>query len=294
MISVRVARPAAAVTVLLMLVPAAACASGPDLPKPFDRKIQVGFKTAAPGLSVQAEDGIYRGFEPSLVNAVLGSAGVKYSSAPVSATSWEDALKDGDTNRNGVDLVVADVSVTDGRKSDFDLAGPYLQTPLGALTQAAHPAVVQQQEDLIPLRVCTVAETTARSLVDEEVKPKVSVDGKSPQDCLGHLDDGSADVFVSDYLVLRGMAVNLKSNGQSPYVMTEGTFGKMQLLVAVLPKGHSEACEWLRVRLDTYMKSQAWVAGLRSYLGFGSDVSDDNLRQRFQPTTSSASGYCDA
>ncbi|MER7753807.1 transporter substrate-binding domain-containing protein [Kitasatospora sp. NPDC097643] len=294
MITGRPLRLLAAAVVLMQLALVAACSSGADLPAPFDGRVQVGFKTAMPGMAVQMTNGIFQGFEPKLVEKVLGDAGVKYSAVPVAATTWEDALVDGNTNHNGVDLVVADVSDTAERESKFDLAGPYLKTQLGALTSAAHPAVVKRQEDLVALRVCTVAKTTARALVDNEVKPKVSLDGQSPQDCLAALDGGTADVFVSDYLVLRGIAVNVKVNGQPPYAITEGKFGKVQFLVAALPKGHSAACQWLRSRLDTYMKSQAWVDGLRSSFSFEPQVTDDNLRQDFQPMTSAADNLCAA
>ncbi|MFC8451388.1 substrate-binding periplasmic protein [Kitasatospora sp. NPDC057223] len=284
--------PLLAVAVAVSLAPAAACSSGPDRPAPFDGRVQVGFKTAIPGMSVQNADGIFQGFEPRLVEKVLGDAGVKYSAVPVSAISWQDALVDGNTNHNGVDLVVADISVTDERRKKFDMAGPYLKTPLGALTSAAHPAAVRRQEDLVALRICTVAQTTARALVDNEIKPKVSLDGQSTQQCLDHLDDGSADVFVSDYLPLRGIAVNLQVDGRLPYAITDGKFGKVQLLAAALPKGHAEACTWLRSRLDTYMKSQEWVTELRSSFNFGPDVTDGNLRQDFQPVTSTSDNLC--
>lgn len=270
----------------------AACSSGPERPAPFDRTVRVGFKTAAPGMSVQDPNGIFQGFEPRLVAKVLGDAGVPYSSVPLSAQTWQDALPDGNTNHNGADVVVADISDTAEREQNFDLAGPYLKTPLGALTLAAHPVAVQRQEDLTPLRVCTIAKTTARALIDNEVKPKVSVDALFPDDCLKALNDGTADVFVSDYLVLRGMAVNVKVNGQAPYAMADGRFGKVQTLVAALPPGHTSACQWLRGRLDAYVKSQAWATELRSNFAFGPDVSDDNLRQDFQPLISASDNLC--
>ncbi|MEE1784569.1 transporter substrate-binding domain-containing protein [Streptomyces sp. SP17BM10] len=293
MIAVRRLRMlAVAVAVVLPLV-LVACSSGPVRPAPFDGTVRVGFKTAAPGMSVQDPNGIFRGFEPRLVAKVLGDAGVNYSSVPLSAQTWQDALLDGNTNHNGVDVVVADISDTADREQKFDLAGPYLKTPLGALLPAAASTIkVQRQEDLSGLRVCTIARTTARALIDNEVKPKVSVDALVPDDCLKALDDGTADVFVSDYLVLRGMAVNVKVNGQTPYVMAEGRFGRVQTLVAALPPGHTSACQWLRGRLDAYVKSQAWVTELRSNFNFGADVTDDNLRQEFQPLISVSDNLC--
>ncbi|MFF2041958.1 transporter substrate-binding domain-containing protein [Kitasatospora sp. NPDC058170] len=284
-----------AVAVVLSLAPAAACSSGPDRPAPFDRRIQIGFKSAMPGMSDQLSNGIFRGFEPRLVERVLGDAGVQYTSVLLAATTWEDALDDGNTNHNGVDLVVADISNTDERKGRFDLVGPYLKTRLGALMPAAHPTVVRRQEDLTPLRVCTVANTTARSLIEKEVKPRVPVDGQSHQQCLERLDDGSADVFVSDYLVMRGIALNLRTaEGKPRYAVAEGKFGKEQSLVAALPKGHGEACRWLRGRIGAYLNSQAWVDELRSSFSFGPDDTDANLRGEFQPVTSTADGLCDA
>ncbi|MEU8580233.1 substrate-binding periplasmic protein [Streptomyces abikoensis] len=273
----------------------AACSSGPGLPAPFDGTVQVGFKPTAPGMSeFLGTSGNFQGFEPKLVEHVLGDAGVEYNSVLVTAESWQDALGDGNTNHNRVDLVVADISDTAGREKGFDMAGPYLKTPQGALTSAAHPAVVKRQEDLAPLRICTVANTTSRALVDKEVKPRVRLDGHSPQDCLDDLNNGSADVFVSDYLVLRGIAMNKRENGKHPYALTEGKFGRMQYLMAVLPKGHTQACQWLRGRLDKYIKSSTWVAEMRSNFSFGTDETDGNLRQDFQPLISTADNLCTA
>ncbi|MEV7026915.1 transporter substrate-binding domain-containing protein [Kitasatospora sp. NPDC093558] len=288
--------PAAVAAVATLVLPLllAACSSGPDRPGPFDQTVRIGFKTAAPGMSVQDPNGIFQGFEPRMVAKVMGDAGVKYSSVPLSAQSWQDALLDGNTNHNGVDLVVADISDTAEREQKFDLVGPYLKTPLGALTLAAHPVTVQHQEDLSPLRVCTVAQTTARSFVDNEISPKPNqpIDAKYPDDCLNALNAGSVDAFVSDYLVLRGMAVNVKVNGQAPYVMADGRFGKVQTLVAALPPGHTSGCQWLRSRLDAYVNSSAWVTELRSNFNFGLDVSDVNLRDAFQPLISTSDNLC--
>ncbi|MFF4407494.1 substrate-binding periplasmic protein [Streptomyces sp. NPDC001404] len=284
-----------AAAAVLPLIAAAACSSKPDRPAPFNRTVQVGFKAAAPGMSdYQYADGIFQGFEPDLVGDVLGDAGVQHSRVLVTAESWQDALGDGNTNHNRVDLVVADISDTAGREKGFDMAGPYLMTPLGALTSAGHPVVVKRQEDLVALRVCTVAKTTPRAFVEIEVKPRVSRDGHSPQDCLQDLDNGSADVFVSDYLPLRGIAENKKVNGKRSYVITDGKFGKTQFLVAVLQKGHTRACQWLRSKLDKYVKSLKWVDNLRRNFNFGTDETDDNLRQDFQPLISTSDNRCAA
>ncbi|MFI0912560.1 hypothetical protein [Streptomyces abikoensis] len=68
----------------------------------------------------------------------------------------------------------------------------------------------------------------------------------------------------------------------------------MQSLMAVLQKGPTQACQWLRGKLDKYIKSSAWVDSLHMNFNFGTDETEGNLRQDFQSLISTADNLCAA
>ncbi|QKW19231.1 transporter substrate-binding domain-containing protein [Kitasatospora sp. NA04385] len=291
-----VPRPAVhlAAGLLLLGTAASGCSGGGDDP-PFDSlPVKVGFKTDRPGMSEFTDKGVYDGFEPHLTMKVLGSRKLDYTSLTVTTANWEDALTDGKANHNKVDLVVADVSERDSLKRDYDLAGPYLQTPLGVLLKAGDTRAVAKSEDLKPLRVCVTGGTTAEAQL-KDIGPRVTVTGTDLRECLARVDDDTADAVLSDYLVLQGVAANSGGGGQRAYrVARDAHIGKTQFLMMVLPKGHRKACELLRGAINDYLQDPDWMNALRTSFGFGPDFTDKELRDTFKPVTTSAGDRCSA
>ncbi|MFE1318497.1 transporter substrate-binding domain-containing protein [Kitasatospora phosalacinea] len=287
-------RPARLAVGLLLFATAASGCSG-DEPKPFDNlPVKVGFKTDRPGMSEFTDKGVYDGFEPHLTMKVLGSRKIDYTSLTVTTANWEDALTDGKANHNKVDLVVADISERDSLKQDYDLAGPYLQTPLGVLLKADDTRTVATSDDLKPLRVCVSPGTTAEAQL-RDIGPRVTVTGTNLKECLARVDDDTADAVLSDYLVLQGVAANSGSGGRRAYrVARDAHIGKTQFLMMVLPKGHRKACELLREAINDYLQDPDWMNALRSSFAFGPDFTDKELRDTFKPVTTSAGDRCSA
>lgn len=279
---------------LLLAATALGCSSGGD-PAPFESlPVKVGFKIDRPGMSDLTGQGTYDGFEPHLTMKVLGSRNLDYTSLTVTTANWQDALSDGKANHNKVDLVIADVSEREDLKQDFDLAGPYLQTPLGVLLKAGDTRTVAKAEDLKPLAVCVTEKTTAAATL-QEIGPRVTVTEAGLKECLARVDDGTADAVLSDYLVLQGVAVNSGSGGQRAYrVARDAHIGKTQYLMMVLPKGHRKACELLRSAINDYLQDPDWMNALRQNFGFGPDFTNDELRDTFKPVTTSVGNRCSA
>ncbi len=280
---------------LLLLTATAVGCSGDGSPSPFESlPVKVGFKIDRPGMSDLTDKGVYDGFEPHLTMRVLDSRKIDYTSLTVTTANWVDALNDGKANHNKVDLVVADISERDSLKQEFDLAGPYLQTPLGVLLKADDDRTVAKSEDLKPLRVCVSANTTASAQL-QDIGPRVTVTGADLKECLARVDDGTADAVLSDYLVLQGVAVNSGSGGRRAYrVARDAHIGKTQYLMMVLPKGHQKACTVLRQAINDYLQDPDWMIALRTYFGFGPEFTDKELRDTFKPVTTASGDRCSA
>ncbi|MFF2631087.1 substrate-binding periplasmic protein [Kitasatospora griseola] len=262
---------------------------------PFDSlPIKVGFKIGRPGMSDLTHNGSFDGFEPHVALKVLQeSLGRSYTSLTVTTANWKDALSDGKVNHNKVDLVIADISEQESLKTDYDLAGPYLQTPLGVLLKASDSTPIGKAEDLRPLAVCVQENTTAYATLQLNggLPPVVQPDLDA---CMARLNDGTAQAVLADYVVLQGIAVNSGTGTEHTYrVARDAHIGKAQQLMMVLPKGHQKACELLRKAIADYLQDTDWTTSLKQNLGLG-DFTNEEIRDTFRPVTTSVGNRCSA
>ncbi|MGW4380884.1 substrate-binding periplasmic protein [Kitasatospora sp. NPDC004531] len=288
-------RPVRLAACLLLLAAAAFGCSDDSKPDPFDSDpIKVGFKDGRPGMSVLTGKGNYDGFEPHVAQKVIQELLHRdFTSLPVTTANWKEALLDGNTNHNKVDLVIADISERADLKKDFDLAGPYLQTPLGVLLKASDTREIKKAEDLRPLAVCAQERTTAYdTLVDNGGRPPVT--GTDLNFCMDRLNDGSADAVLADYVVLQGIAINSGTGTSHAYRVPRNVhIGRPQYLMMMLPKGHRKACELLRQAIADYLKDTDWTTTLKQDLGLD-DFTNEEIRDTFQPITTSVGDRCSA
>ncbi|MFD8598714.1 transporter substrate-binding domain-containing protein [Kitasatospora sp. NPDC059646] len=288
-------RPARLAACLLLLSAAAFGCSEDSKPDPFDADpIKIGFKDGRPGMSVLTGKGDYVGFEPHVAQKVVqGLLHRDFTSLPVTTANWKEALLDGKTNHNKVDLVIADISEQDSLKNDFDLAGPYLQTPLGVLLKASDSREVNKAEDLRPLAVCAQEYTTAyNTLVANGGRPPVTATDLSG--CIDRLDDGTADAVLADFVVLQGIAVNSGTGTSHAYrVPRNARIGRPQYLMMMLPKGHRKACELLRQAIADYLNDTDWTTTLKENLGL-TDFTNEEINDTFHPVTTSVGDRCSA
>ncbi|MFD5566057.1 transporter substrate-binding domain-containing protein [Kitasatospora griseola] len=288
-------RPARLTACLLLLATAAFGCSDDSEPDPFDSDpIKIGFKDGRPGMSVLTGKGTYVGFEPHVAQKVVqGLLHRDFTSLPVTTADWQEALLDGKTNHNKVDLVIADISERDDLKKDFDLAGPYLQTPLGVLLKASDTREINKAEDLRPLAVCAQEKTTAYStLVNNGGRPPVTATDLTG--CMDRLNDGTAEAVLADYVVLQGIAINSGTGTAHAYrVPRNARIGRPQYLMMMLPKGHQKACELLRQAIADYLKDTDWTTTLKEDLGLD-DFTNKEINDIFQPVTTSVDDRCSA
>jgi len=279
----------------LLILAATAAGCGPhNPPDPFDSNpVKIGFKDGRPGMSDLTSKGNYDGFEPHVAQKVFGLLQRDFTSLPVTTDNWRDALLNGKTNHNKVDLVVADISERDELKHDFDMAGPYLQTWLGVLVKADNDEPIKKVEDLRSVPVCVQEKTTAyQTLQDADIKPPVTA--TDLKGCMDRIKDGTARAVLADYAVLQGIAVNSGTGTQHDYKVVRDTWiGRPQYLMMMLPKGHQKACELLRQAIADYLQDTDWTTTLKQDLGLD-DFTNEEIRNRFQPVTNATSDDCSA
>ncbi|MFD7641233.1 substrate-binding periplasmic protein [Kitasatospora sp. NPDC059795] len=280
---------------LLLATTLLGCGTDKNSAAPFDSMpIKVGFKGYRPGMSDLPRNSPFTGFEPHVALKVLQEAlGRDYTSVTVTTADWQDALGDGRINHNKVDLVIADISEQDGLKGKYDLAGPYLQTPLGVMLKTTDKTVITKAEDLRPLSVCVQEKTTAYATMQ--------LNGGTPpltepdlDTCKDRLNDGTVQAIVADYVVLQGIAVNSGTGTQHDYQVPRNVhIGKSQQLMMVLPKGHQKACEMLRKAISDYLQDIDWAASLKQYLHLD-EFTDKEIIDIFRPVTTSVGDRCSA
>ncbi|MFJ5924108.1 substrate-binding periplasmic protein [Kitasatospora sp. NPDC092948] len=296
------------VGLLLLAGTVAGCdTTGGTSAAPFDSiPIRVGFKDGRPGMSA-LNDGSWSGFEPHLAQRVLKDAlGRTYTSVPLGVGTWKGALSNDKANNNTVNLVIADIS--EGKDSEgYDLAGPYLLTPLGVLLKDKDQTPVKDMNDLAPLTVCAQKDTTAAHTLDES-HPQYSR-ATNLDECLKQLDRGTVRVVVADFVVLRGIAHNLRyptdpadpaapadpqDLGRPKYRAPRDVYlGRPQQLMAVLPPLHQQACKLLGRAIADYVQDTDWLTSVRTYAGLD-DFTDQEIINTFRPPTTQAKDTCAA
>ncbi|TLF72163.1 transporter substrate-binding domain-containing protein [Nonomuraea sp. KC401] len=285
-------------TAALLLVTACGSAAPPP---PLDADIvSVGVKLY-PGLS-PVNSHLPVGFEAQARNKILKHAGVQESApTPVWTSNWETAL----SNRK-VHMVMGMISDNDLRAAKFRLARSYLRTDIALLTLAdAEP--VHRVQDLAGKDICTVEGSTA----DETMKVLQNSAGlrltsvSTPENCIERVRNGDSFAYSTDRIILMGFTTQdenvSKETGKSFFRVPDLSMGRQQHISIALHKDHGEACRRLVSAIDTYVRSNDWLADLRGqlideYLRLAPGnphMTDDIVRKKFEPDTINADRCAD-
>lgn len=273
---------AASAVLALLVVELSGCHGGTsEEPLPKDHsKIFVGVKNNQPGLSqilqgeTQAE-----GFEPSLSEKLIPP--YESTQTMLNADTWQESLEDEDS-----DIAFSSISVNDVRKKEgFIFAGPYLKSPLGALALKGSKV---EPHTLHELNVCYVKGTTAATLVEGERKNDASI-GSIPKDttqgCLDALAD-SANVFLSDQVILIGLTEHPGEGRQTPYQLVDESSlpnASDQSYGIALRLKEKPLCRELSKRLDKVLRDpeNEWAKIFVSTVANGRSTVDE--ANKFKP-----------
>ncbi|MEO3800224.1 transporter substrate-binding domain-containing protein [Nonomuraea sp. B1E8] len=294
-------KPSRSISILaaaLLLVTACGAAAPPP---PLDADIvSVGVKLY-PGLS-PVNSHLPVGFEAQARSKILKHAGVRESApTPVWTSNWETALSNGK-----VHMVMGMISDSDLRAVKFRLARSYLRTDIGLLTLAdAEP--VHKVPDLVGKTICTVEGTTA----DETMKVLQNSTGlhltsvSTPETCVEKVRNKEAYAYSTDRIILMGFTTQSENvsreTGKSLFRVPDLPLGRQQHISIALHKDHGEACRRLVSAIDTYVRSNDWLADLRGqlideYLRLAPGnphLTDEQIREKFEPKTINADRCAD-
>jgi ABC-type amino acid transport substrate-binding protein len=250
--------------------------------------LDVGIKTYQPGLDwwpLGQDDP--DGFEWSMISSILGLLGYRIRPVQMTSDDWEQMLDSGI-----VSVAVGSISDTAQRQARYLMAGPYMDGELAALTLRASHISLQPDDPLRGQTVCYVKSirpdepTTAQmyiKLVSKTV-PFQTVTSTTTPGCLLDLEDRTATVFVSDAVILRGIAVH------SPSVYTSndlgGQFGEQQdyMIAFARTAAMSQLCTRVDRALAAYL-NQGWWTDFSNNLG-GTIADQEQIEEEYQPAAS--------
>ena len=154
-----------------------------------------------------------------------------------------------------VDLVVNVLSITDEKKDEIGIAGPYLLTRQGVLTRASGPSI-STLEDLHGRNICTVDGSTSELQLEtlEDLRLITLTRELGNSGCADRLRQNSVEVFSTDQLVLSAFAA--QSEGE--FTVSTFTFGSAEEYGIGYPKGDIDTCRSLRKAIREFVIENRW------------------------------------
>lgn len=209
-----------------------------------DKKtIRVGVFTDEPPFSVLKNDS-YEGFEIDLIKAIskdlFSGANANIEFVKLNSKDRVPLLE-----KNAVDMVVAQFTVTEERKKTIDFTMPYFSVNVGVLTRKADN--IKNFNDLIGKKILAKKGTTA----DEFFKSKniETINCESTTECVEMVKNGTGDGWAADNLTV--LAMPLIMDGLEVKIQSLGT---ADFLAIGVQKGNSDFLKFLNqemIKLST-------------------------------------------
>lgn len=219
--------------------------------------IRVGVKVDAPPFGFALGQGIYAGFEIDIIEAVareMGIASLTY--VPVTSSERVEAITSGK-----VDLVIANMTITQSRDQDVDYSVPYFQD--GQLLLVKGDSDIESYLDLVDKPVaCLEGSTSAKNL--SVVAPSAKqIMCKNNAEMLAALRSGKVQAITSDGVVLEGIRNKNKADG---FKVVGDHFSEEPLAIA-LPENQSDLRDALNVALQKLWETGEWHHIFEAWLG---------------------------
>lgn len=274
---------ASMVTALFVLAGVAACAEEKDpratvgslqakSPTLKDKKrLRIGVRGEVPFLYYVDGKGTRSGFEIEIAKALAAELGFpedRIDWVPIKILSERFSI----LQRNGADLVVANISMTRDREDLVNLAGPYLLVPQAVLVRRDRTRPLESINDLRAkgVRVCTVSSSTAeRSLKAKGIRTQ-PVDTNVA--CMQGMKKGQFDAFSTDLPVLAGLREDDRlKTGADTFDILEVAVADTEERIGVAVANEDEPLrQLLRYFLDRWQKQgegSPWLVAYDRTLG---------------------------
>ncbi|GAA3138267.1 hypothetical protein GCM10010466_31500 [Planomonospora alba] len=162
------------------------------------RTITIGYRGGLPGMALK-RSGAPSGFEIDVARRIAAELKV-----PADGVVFKDVgiRREEAVESGAVDLVVANLSITEGRRGRVAFAGPYYLAYRDVLVRKG--SGISSLEDLRGRRVCVAPGTTTTALIRDRGIAFEAVEADDMAECADRVADGTADAFPGDDLVVAG------------------------------------------------------------------------------------------
>ena len=180
---------------------------------------------------------------------------------------WEDASVS--ANRipfitdNKVDIVIATFSITDDRKKQIDMAGPYYVAGQDILIYKVDVPNIKGVDDLANRKVCAQSASTSLALLKTRVPKATFLELPGVAECVEALKDGRVDAVSTDDTLLAGFAEKFNA-----FALVGKPFSVENYGIG-LKKGDITFRNYLNDVIEVSFKDGSWKRAVESTIGTG-------------------------
>ena len=180
---------------------------------------------------------------------------------------WEDASVS--ANRipfitdNKVDLIIATFSITDDRKKQIDMAGPYYVAGQDILVYKVDLPNIKSVDDLNGRKVCAQSASTSLALLKTKVPKATFLELPGVAECVEALKDGRVDAASTDDTLLAGFAEKFNA-----FALVGKQFSVENYGIG-LKKGDTAMRNYLNDVIEASFKDGTWKKAAETTIGTG-------------------------
>ncbi len=164
---------------------------------------------------------------------------------------------------NKADIVIATFSITDSRKKDIDMAGPYFIAGQDIMAYKVELAGIKSVDDLNGRKVCAQSASTSLATLKARAPKASFIELPGVAECVEALKDGRVDAVSTDDALLAGFVEKFPAFGLMGKSFTLEKYG------IGLKKGDTAFRNFLNDAIEASYKDGSWKKAVESTLGTG-------------------------
>ena len=165
-----------------------------------------------------------------------------------------------------VDLTIATFSITDARKTQIDMAGPYYVAGQDILVYKVDLANIKGVDDLNGRKVCAQSASTSLALLKTKVPKATFLELPGVNECVEALKDGRVDAVSTDDTLLAGYVEKFPA-----FALVGKPFSTENYGIG-LKKGDTAFRNYLNDVIEASFKDGSWKKAVESTIGTGGIV----------------------
>jgi glutamate transport system substrate-binding protein len=227
-------------------------------------KIRIGIKQNVPLIGLKNPiTNAYSGFDVEIAKVIAkGIFGddknrIEWVDASVSANRIPFITD------NKADIVIATFSITDSRKKDIDMAGPYFIAGQDIMAYKVELGAIKSVDDLNGRKVCAQSGSTSLNTAKAKAPKANFIELPGVAECVEALKDGRVDAVSTDDALLAGFVEKFPAFGLMGKPFTQEKYG------IGLKKGDTAFRNLLNDIIEASYKDGSWKKSVESTLGTG-------------------------